>query len=38
MAGKFEDKLKFLQADPAVGGYSDADRRTLAAFGLKPPR
>lgn len=28
----------WLQPDPAMAGLSDADARTLAAFGLKPPQ
>lgn len=31
---KFAD---WLQPEPALAGFSDADARTFAAFGLKPP-
>lgn len=35
--GSMRDKLEWLQPDPAYAGMSEADARTLAAFGLKPP-
>lgn len=31
------DFQAWLQPEPALAGFSDADARTLAAFGLKPP-
>ncbi|WP_064746811.1 phage tail assembly protein T [Lysobacter antibioticus] len=39
--GSMRDKLEFLQPtppDPALAGYSSADARTLAAFGITPPK
>lgn len=36
--GKFDDRLKFLAPDPVAPGLTDPDLRTLAAFGITPPR
>lgn len=33
-----DDALKWLCPDPVADGLADADLKTLAAFGLKPPR
>ena len=34
----FEKDLQFLHPEPFVGDFTDADMRTLQAFGLKGPR
>jgi len=36
--GSIQKNLEFLQPVPVVHAFPDADMRTLAAFGLKPPR
>lgn len=37
MSGRVDERLKWLQPDHTYEGLGDADARTLAAFGLKPP-
>mgnify|MGYP000148990265 CR=1 FL=1 len=36
-AGPVLDRLEWLQPEPKVEGYTDADLNTLKAFGFKPP-
>jgi hypothetical protein len=35
---QIDNYLKFLQPEPVLGEFADSDLRTLAAFGIKPPR
>ena len=35
--GDMKARLNWLHPDPAEAGWSDADIRTFAAFGMKPP-
>lgn len=34
--GKYEERIEFLSPRPQPAGYSEADARTFAAFGIKP--
>lgn len=38
MGGDLKKKLDWLQPEPSAGDWSDADARTMAALGVKPPR
>ena len=35
--GSVLERLEWLQPEPRIPGYSDADLNTLKAFGFKPP-
>lgn len=35
--GHLQDRLNWLQPDPATAGWDEADLRTFAALGVKPP-
>lgn len=35
--GELKDRLDWLQPDPVNAGWDEADLRTFAAFGVKPP-
>lgn len=37
MGGDLQARLRWLQPDPAEEGWSEADLRTMAALGFKPP-
>lgn len=38
MRGDLKKCLDWLQPEPVAGDWSDADLRTMAAFGVKPPK
>lgn len=38
MGGDLKNRLDWLQPEPTSGDWSDADARTMAALGVKPPR
>jgi hypothetical protein len=36
MGGKIDKALDWLQPEPAIGDFSDADMTVLKAFGIRP--
>jgi hypothetical protein len=38
VGGDMDARLRWLQPEPWTADYSEADIRTMAAFGVKPPR